>query len=241
MKRYFRGIIRQFIGGKRYPKVITGVLRDKLTYLDDRALMDLYETIQELEAKAVPGLLVEAGCALGGSAIVIADAKLKTRTMYVYDVFGMIPPPGEQDGEDVHNRFEVIQSGHATGIGGRPYYGYEDNLKEKVETNFSKFNLPLVENNIHLVKGLFQDTIKISEPVAFAHIDADWYESVKTCLERIEPYLSTGGVLVIDDYDAWSSCRKAVDEYFDEKKREYLFLGKSRLHIIRQTAGSIKN
>jgi hypothetical protein len=60
--------------------------------------------------------------------------------------------------------------------------------------------------------------MQIDQPVALAHIDGDWYESVMTCLQRIEPHLSEEGILVIDDYDAWSGCRTAVDEYFADKK-----------------------
>jgi O-methyltransferase len=70
-----------------------------------------------------------------------------------------------------------------------------------------------------LIRGLVQDTLHINEPVCLAHIDVDWYEPVLICLERIEPHLSVGGTLVIDDYLAWSGCQRAVDEYFDRKDR----------------------
>ena len=80
----------------------------------------------------------------------------------------------------------------------------------------------------------FQDTVHIDQPVALAHIDGDWYESVMTCLQRIEPHLAEGGVMVIDDYDAWSGCRTAVDEYFADKMDRYRFKHQARLHIIRK-------
>jgi O-methyltransferase len=38
---------------------------------------------------------------------------------------------------------------------------------------------------------------------------------------------------VIDDYDRWSGCRKAVDEYFANKHDGYSFIRRSRLHIVR--------
>ena len=83
------------------------------------------------------------------------------------------------------------------------------------------------------VQGLFQDTLHPDGPVAVAHIDGDWYESVRTCLERIEPHLPVGGVFVIDDYEAWSGCRMAVDEYFADKRDRYTFESRARLHIVR--------
>ena len=51
--------------------------------------------------------------------------------MKVYDVFGMIPPPGEHDGADVHERYAKIAAGDARGVGGETYYGYRDDLYER--------------------------------------------------------------------------------------------------------------
>lgn len=135
--------------------------------------------------------------------------KSPDRAMHVYDVFGMIPPPSERDDEDVHERYEIIKSGKSEGIGDKgKYYGYEEDLLTKVTENFRSHGLPLRENNIHLIQGLFEDILLISENIALAHIDCDWYDSVMVCLERIEPHLVSGGVLVIDDYHAWSGAEK---------------------------------
>ncbi len=70
--------------------------------------------------------------------------------------------------------------------------------------------------------------------MAFAHIDCDWYESVKVCLERIEPKLVGGGILIIDDYYTWSGCKKAVDSYFRYRRDEFHFVKQGRLHIIKK-------
>lgn len=84
-----------------------------------------------------------------------------------------------------------------------------------------------------LIEGLFEDTIRPSTPVALAHIDGDWYESVKVCLERIWPALPPGGVMVVDDYDAWSGCRTAVDEFLSGRP-DCRVERWSRLHLIRR-------
>lgn len=204
-----------------------------MTYLGENALFDLHDQVRRIEERHIGGLLVEAGCALGGSAIVLADAKEKERVLAVYDVFGMIPAPSDRDEEDVHERYEQIVRGESKGIGGDTYYGYEENLLSKVRGNFAAEGYPVEENNVRLIQGLFQETLRIDEPVALAHIDGDWYESVMTCLERIEPQLVPGGVLIIDDYDCWSGCRKAVDEYFSDRSPQYRFEQRARLHIVR--------
>lgn len=216
------------------PEVVRAVIADSLTYLGAPALNDLYRQTERLEEQGIEGILIEAGCASGGSAIVIATAKSKARPFFVYDVFGMIPPPSAEDGEDVHRRYEAIQQGKAKGPKGSDYYGYEPDLYQKVVDNFTRYQLPVAENHIHLVKGLFQDRLYVDSAVALAHIDGDWYESVKVCLERIEPHLVSGGVLVIDDYYHWSGCKKAVDEYFAGRWHEYEKVRRSRLHLIRK-------
>ncbi len=65
--------------------------------------------------------------------------------------------------------------------------------------------------------------MKIEQPVAFAHIDVDWYEPVITSLERIFPKLVIGGSIVLDDYHDWGGCRKAVDEYLSRVPGEFIF------------------
>lgn len=213
-------------------RTIKNVRDQKLSYLGWAALYDLHSAIKQIRKDRVQGCFIEAGCALGGSALVIATSKASERDFLIYDTFEMIPPPNQEDGEDAQNRYKQIAAGEAQGVRGEgDYYGYIPNLLQKIEDSFSAFGFPVEQNNIHLVKGLFQDTMQIQEPVSFAHLDCDWYDSVITCLMRIEPHLSPGGILVIDDYFDWSGCKKAVDEYFLDKRDGYEFTIKSRLHI----------
>jgi len=223
-----------FIANRHIYSIIKRVIKDKLTYLEPSALIDLYKSVNEIKRGKRDGIIIEAGCALGGSALVMVSSKERTRAFYIYDVFGMIPPPSKQDGDDAHERYKTIESWKSKGIEGNGYYGYEEDLLDKVEQTFYDYGFPTNEYNIHLIKGLFESTLFVNEPVALAHIDCDWYESVMTCLQRIEPHLVKGGVLIIDDYYTWSGCRRAVDVYFADKRDGFEFSHKSRLHIIRE-------
>jgi asparagine synthase (glutamine-hydrolysing) len=221
--------------GLRDPRgaVLTArIQQHHLTYLETRALLDLRDRAHEADVEQRPGAFIEAGCALGGSAIVLAASKSPGRALFVYDVFGMIPPPSERDGSDVFERYEEIKAGRSKGIENDPYYGYDLGLLATVEDNFRRFGIDPASSDVHLVQGLFEDTIHPDGPVALAHIDGDWYDSVAVCLERIWPALSPGGVIVIDDYDDWSGCRQAVDDF--------LLTGpgvraerRSRLHLVK--------
>ncbi len=212
-------------------KAIEFVLKEHLSYLKLQPLMELAAGVAEIEKESVPGIFIETGCALGGSGIVIASAKKTSVPLRIFDTFGLIPSPSANDGQDVHDRYSVIQSGQSNGIGGKKYYGYIQDLQQRVESNFMAAGWPVERNAVALVKGLYQDTLKIEDPVAFAHIDCDWYESVKTCLDRISPRLSPGGLLIIDDYYSYSGCKKAVDGFLEENEGMFTATFKSRLHL----------
>jgi hypothetical protein len=215
---------------------IAQVRAEHLTYLKPDGLRALAAGVRDAETQQLPGLVIEAGTALGGSAIVMATAKSPERPMKVYDVFGMIPAPGERDGEDVHTRYEQIAGGQAKGVGGATYYGYRDDLYQAVTDSFARLGVPVGEHNVELIQGLFEDTIDLDEPVAFAHLDGDWYESTMTCLTRIAPLLVPGGRIVLDDYYKWSGCRTAVDEYFADRPGFRLEHG-PKLHVVRTPDG----
>jgi len=211
--------------------LIRRVRAQRLTYLSVAKLGSLLATSRQLEAQRVPGLFIEAGCALGGSTIVLAKSKFPQRQLQVYDVFGMIPPPTEADTEDVHARFQTIVAGQSAGIGGDLYYGYRDDLYEAVGNNLSRYGVKCEAHAISLIRGRLEDTLVVDQSVALAHIDVDWYQPVRTCLERLLPKLSPGGAMIIDDYHDWGGCRKAVDAYLAEHQGPWL---------RDDTAGSLK-
>lgn len=194
-------------------ELISRIRSNKLTYLSDNKLAALVNTCRQIEANKLPGIFLEAGCALGGSTILIASLKRSDRPLLVYDVFGMIPAPTTADTQDVHDRYKTIREGKSKGIDGDEYYGYQDNLYEVVQSNLKQFDINCEQRSVTLIKGLVQDRMTIDQPVALAHVDVDWYDPVMTCLTRIFPNLVLGGSIILDDYHDWGGCRKATDEY----------------------------
>jgi asparagine synthase (glutamine-hydrolysing) len=195
-------------------ELLDSIRNQRLTYLTKNKLAQIAKHSRRIEEEEIPGRFIEAGCALGGSAIMIAKLKKLDRCLHVYDVFDMIPPPSEEDGHDVYERYKKIEDGNSKGIGGDQYYGYESDLFNKVKNNFNSFDVDLAESNVELIKGLVQDTMSFDGPVALAHIDVDWFDPVMHCLTQIVPNLSVGGSVILDDYYDWSGCRKATDEFF---------------------------
>ncbi len=78
-----------------------------------------------------------------------------------------------------------------------------------------------------LVKGFFRDTVP-KEPdyrIAFLHLDVDLYESYLVCLKHLSPRVTSGGIVLFDEYrefsashptqEKWPGATKAVDEFFE--------------------------
>jgi len=199
------------------PRVYREVRAERLTYLSKSKLISLNRVISEIKQRKVPGDFVEFGVALGGSAIVLAKTLDGGRCFDGYDVFGMIPPPGEKDGDDSKRRYGIIKARKSAGIGGDQYYGYIDNLYDLVIRNFERFGLSVDGVRVRLHKGLYEDTVHLDpgQRLALVHIDCDWYEPVALCLTRTLDHLSLGAMVVVDDYNDYSGCRQAVDEFLE--------------------------
>ena len=112
----------------RLSPLARGVRQASLTYLSPAKLAALEEALDDVERDNVPGDFLEFGVALGGSAILIAARLDDVRSFHGYDVFGMIPPPGERDDARSHERYTEIKEGRSHGIGGETYYGYVEDL-----------------------------------------------------------------------------------------------------------------
>ena len=213
------GRLRNRMAVLRLSKLARAVKRQNLTYLSDAKLVRLEEALSAARTPHVDGAFIEFGVALGGSAILIAHEAARSGSRFMgFDVFGLIPPPSSnRDDRNSKARYETIASGQATGIGGEVYYGYRDNLYDDAIRAFHHNGLAVDGRTISLVKGLFEDTWPTMNvrSVAFCHIDCDWYDPVKYCLDQVAPVLSPGGTIILDDYHDYGGCQCATDEFLD--------------------------
>jgi len=94
--------------------------------------------------------------------------------------------------------------------------------------------LPKVPTNVTLVKGWFDKTLppflrEHTGPIAFAHLDADTYESTKYVLDQIVGRLVVGTVLQFDEYLGYPAWRMGEHRAFQEtckaRKLAYRYLG----------------
>ncbi|HEV8391541.1 MAG TPA: TylF/MycF/NovP-related O-methyltransferase [Dongiaceae bacterium] len=206
------------------PRDVRAVMRERLTYLSPKKLVRLTGAVRDVARRNVPGDILEFGIALGGSSVLLAKHASRTRQFHGFDVFGMIPPPtSAKDDMKSKERYEAIASGKSRGIGGDMYYGYRSDLFESVCATFARYGNPVGNGSAFLHKGLFEETWPSYEraAVAFAHIDCDWYDPVRFCLNAIRPRLAPGGVIILDDYHDYGGCRAATDEFLSEHRDSF--------------------
>lgn len=84
---------------------------------------------------------------------------------------------------------------------------------EYIKSNFARYGL--LDDQVVFLKGFFSDTLPEAaiNHVAVLRLDGDTYESTMDVLVHMYPKLSRDGYCIIDDYNAFSDCRRAVDEY----------------------------
>lgn len=221
----------------RVSRISRRVRRRRLTYLSYPRIHTLERRIRHIQRTGIPGIFLETGVALGGSAIIISSLMSPLRVFRGYDLFEMIPPPSDIDGAKAMARFDLIKSGASRGIGGDDYYGYIDNLYDRVVRNFEAFGLAVDGKRISLHRGRFDDTFVVppGERIALAHIDCDWYESVCLCLKRVYGALSERGFVIVDDYHDYAGCARAVHEFLAEHEDIQVVDARSNLTLQRVT------
>jgi hypothetical protein len=140
-------------------------------------------SILEIASGCPNGCFVEVGVYKGGSAWHLAKlAEKQGRAIHLYDTFTGIPYR-----EDFDN--------HMVG--------------DFADTSYEAVCDAIPYATIH--KGTFPETF-VPALVAFAHIDADQYRSVKAAIETIGPLMVQGGAMVFDDVPYLRGATKALEE-----------------------------
>lgn len=165
---------------------------------------ELAVIVRELQAviqRNIPGEVVELGCYSGTTSLFIQrvlTASASYKEFHVYDSFAGLPPKVAQDQSPAGTQFT---SGELT------------TSKQTLIKNFrnARLQLPVIH------KVWFEELTVVDMPksIVFAFLDGDFYTSIAASLRVIQPLLTKGSCIVIDDYqsEALPGARKAVDEW----------------------------
>ena len=150
---------------------------------------------------------MECGVCNGGTGALLAHFATRSRfnrTVWLLDSFQGMPETTVEDGD--------VAKAHV---------GKEVGDIVRVNEALKRVNADM--SRVRIVGGWFQDTFPsvAVQKIAILNIDADWYESVKLCLETFYDRVVQGGFVSFDDYGHWPGCKKAVDEFFIGRQLPY--------------------
>lgn len=171
-----------------------------------RIIMSILETILRLD---VEGDVVEFGCYVGESSKylrMMIDHYLSNKKLYVYDSFEGLP--------------ELSKYEEGTGW-------KSGTLKTTEQVLLSNFYNNGLKPPI-ITKGWFKDLNMqdIPEKICFAFLDGDFYNSIYDSLNLVWNNLSSGGVILLHDYDRndLPGVKQAVLDFLDNQKTESYLL-----------------
>jgi O-methyltransferase len=180
-----------------------------------KALENAFDLVAKIERENVLGVLVECGVAEGGTAGMLALANRElgknNRTKWFFDSYEGLPEPTVED----------YINGKAGGfIRPLPKGSCLGTIEQVSELMFN--TLKMEKEEVHLVKGWFQDTVPVEKEniddfIAILRLDGDWYESTKIPLDNFYDKISVGGFVIIDDYGTCYGAKKATNEFRQER------------------------
>ena len=195
-------------------KILNYVLENRLTMGSKDNLAATILATRYVCKNKIKGDFVECGVWRGGHGIAAAlTFKLyntKSKVICLDTFLGMTKPSDDDFGN--HNKLKAITEFNSYSRGDHNEWCFAS--YEEVQANFLQAGVS--KEDFQLIKGDVSETLTSFKPgaISFLRLDTDWYESTKTELKYLWPFLSVSGVLIVDDYGHWQGSKKAVDEFF---------------------------
>ena len=192
----------------------------KYSSTSELAMWSLINSVKYILQNNIKGDFVECGVFRGGNVILmqkLLDRFNVRRKIYGYDTYeGMSSPTSfdiDIEGKKASQRLNDVEKENNK----KNIWCYSD--LNSVRNNILK---SCKNNYVIPIKGMVEDTLKVKsnlpKNISLLRLDTDFYVSTLVELKKLYPRLSKGGILIIDDYGYWRGARKAVDEYFRNKK-----------------------
>lgn len=173
------------------------------TMIGLKRLNNLHNMLSVVKNNKIFGDFVETGVWRGGATIFIQAYnkmyELK-KNVFVCDSFEGLPEPNiikyPQDLGDTHYQESFLKVS-----------------LEIVKSNFQLYNL--LDENVIFIKGWFSETLKDNRDIkniSMLRFDGDMYGSTMDVLNNLYQKISSGGVLIVDDY-CLPNCKKAVEDF----------------------------
>jgi O-methyltransferase len=200
-------------GGDEWAAEIIAAVQP-FTMTSPERIYGLCLAVDHVARHQIPGAIVECGVWKGGSAMASARTLDRIgdheRHLVLFDTFRGMTPPTEID-RDLAGRSAAVLMEHEDPASSHIWAAAS---LDEVRQNLASTGY----EHVQYVEGDVLETIpdRAPEEIALLRLDTDWYESTRHELHWLFPRISSGGILIVDDYGHWSGARRAVDEYFRE-------------------------
>lgn len=131
-----------------------------------------------------------------------------SRKVIGFDIFGDFPEAKYEGDKQRRDDFvEETNGGKSISL---------EEMKELLDKQALSKNVELIKGDILVtLKNYLEKNPHLK--VSLLHIDVDLYEPVKEILEQLYDRVSTGGIIILDDYGTFAGTNKAVDDFFNNK------------------------
>lgn len=179
---------------QREGKISVELKKAKKAYADKTRFFNFWFQVERLKKEKVPGTFAELGVYQGDSALIL-HLMDTSRVFHLFDTFSGFTEKDLQ-----------MESGEAAIY---TKHNFADTSLQKVKKKLSDASFVFHE-------GYFPDTAKEAENETFAlvNMDVDLYNPTRAGLAFFYPRLSSGGVIIVHDYNPkWPGIMKAVDDF----------------------------
>ena len=197
-----------------------------LQQVSDNETAVILSELREVLSQNVDGDVAEFGCYRGDTSLLMErilerEFASSTSRLWIYDSFEGLPARSREDASVAGDSFKA---------------GELLVTKREVVERFKKAGLRVPR----IRKGFFEDLDASNESndlpakIAFAFLDGDLYQSIKTSLELVAPRMNHDGVILVHDYNnpQLPGVSKAVDEWMGQQKTAPKLQRRETLAII---------
>jgi hypothetical protein len=166
------------------------------------------------KCRDVRGDICEFGVAQGETSALMANEikDLIEKRLHLFDSFEGLPKPTDKD----QLKDDIFSLGSMDA-----YTGTMSCPEEMVHRRLNAISFPSARYVIH--KGWVEELIRkdqhLPKEVSFAYVDLDFYGPVKSTLEFLDSVTRKGSIIIVDDYDFFSTgVKTAVDEFVNSRR-----------------------
>jgi O-methyltransferase len=172
------------------------------TMVGIKRLDNLHQSLDYVRENSIPGDFIETGVWRGGASIFIKfynDLYEMRRKVFVADSFEGLPVPDVSkypvDAGDKHHTIDYLKVS-----------------LEEVTNNFKTYRV--LDDDVIFLKGWFSETLsnEMIKTLAILRFDGDMYGSTMDVFNQLYHKVSSGGIVIVDDF-CLPNCVRAINDF----------------------------